>query len=90
MKGNHVHKEIDEQIVYNQLDINDEAVWSLLLASGYLKVVSVKYSEEVGDEIYEFALTNAEVKLMFKTMIKQWFKHKNSNYNEFINRKNLL
>ena len=35
-----VRTPIDEQIVYNQLDGNEEAIWSLLLASGYLKALS--------------------------------------------------
>lgn len=29
---------IDEQIVYNDLSVNRTAIWSLLLASGYLKL----------------------------------------------------
>ena len=40
LKGEVIHTPIDEQIVYNQLDGNEEAVWSLILASGYLKVLS--------------------------------------------------
>ncbi|MBO5070830.1 MAG: hypothetical protein J6C37_10800 [Roseburia sp.] len=40
LKGEHLFTFIDEQIVYNQLDGNENAVWSFLVASGYLKVVS--------------------------------------------------
>ena len=32
---------MDEQIVFNELDHNQDAVWSLLVASGYLKIVDV-------------------------------------------------
>ena len=39
LRGENIRSEIDEQIVYNQLDGNERAVWSLLLASGYLNVV---------------------------------------------------
>ena len=35
MKGDHIYQAIDEQIVYNQLDEADSAIWSLLLTSGY-------------------------------------------------------
>lgn len=73
--GEHLFTPIDEQIVYNQLDESEQAIWSLLLASGYLKVVSY---EGYGEEIlraprYELALTNLEVKVMFQNMIAAWF-----------------
>ena len=35
--GRRLIAEIDEQIVYDQLDQDEHAIWSLLLASGYLK-----------------------------------------------------
>lgn len=37
LRGESIYSPIDEQIVYNQLNGNERAVWSLLLASGYLK-----------------------------------------------------
>ena len=42
LRGQTIQSPIDEQIVYNQLNGNERAVWSLLLASGYLKVLSLK------------------------------------------------
>lgn len=36
--GESLVAEIDEQIIYGELDIDERAIWSLLLASGYLKV----------------------------------------------------
>lgn len=51
MKGEHLLVPIDEQIVYNQLDGNEYAIWSLLVASGYLKILAYeKYGE---DELWE-------------------------------------
>ena len=38
---------LDEQIVYDQLNGNEQAVWSLLLASGYLKVLSYEEYDKV-------------------------------------------
>lgn len=43
MCGHSLRMEIDEQIVYNQLSTKKNAVWSLLLASGYLKVVEKEF-----------------------------------------------
>lgn len=89
LKGGVIHSRIEEQIVYNQLDDNEEAIWSLLLASGYLKVV--KAGEYIYDEYgdcaetdYELALTNLEVRLMFENMIKGWFQKDRGSYNDFI------
>ena len=80
MQGGCINTEIDEQIVYNLLDDNEEAIWSLLLASGYLKVLKVNVEEEC----YQLTLTNYEVKRMFRNMIRGWFKKDSSNYNDFI------
>lgn len=41
LAGESLVTEIDEQIVYNTLNEDETAIWSLLLASGYLKVVRV-------------------------------------------------
>ena len=85
--GNHLRVPIDEQIVYNQLDDNEEAVWSLLLASGYLKVLNYDRlgDLELGEEAcYELAVTNREVRIMFGGMVKSWFKKTNADYNDFI------
>lgn len=33
---------LDEQIIFNQLDENANAIWSLLLATGYLRVLKTE------------------------------------------------
>ncbi|WP_075721232.1 AAA family ATPase [Roseburia sp. 499] len=78
---------IDEQIVYNQLNGNEQAVWSLLLASGYLKVLSYEEYDKIPEGMqpkYELALTNLEVKLMFQNMIRTWFADAETDYNDFV------
>lgn len=77
---------IDEQIVYNQLNQDESAIWSLLLASGYLKVETYEAIESDYDDrqSYELVLTNHEVILMFRTMIRGWFQASVSDYNDFI------
>ena len=37
LEGDSVEVSIDEQLVFEQLDNDENAIWSLLLASGYLK-----------------------------------------------------
>ena len=63
----------DEQIVFNQLDKNENAIWSLLLASGYLKAEQVEYRGELFQPWYHLCITNLETKSMFLTMFRDWF-----------------
>lgn len=83
LSGEALNMEIDEQIVYNQLTVKKNAIWSLLLASGYLKVAGATFEEEIGRTYYDLALTNKEVRIMFEDMILGWFSE-NNNYNAFI------
>ena len=77
---------INEQIVFSELDYSEDAVWSLMLASGYLKVVSAE--PLVGNRRkarkYTLALTNFEIQLMFENMILRWFSPAKHETNEFI------
>ena len=75
--------EIDEQFFFDQLDTDMNAIWSLLVASGYLKIQERRQNEE-GEWEYQLTLTNHEVKLMFRRMIKGWFARKTASYNAFI------
>ncbi len=86
LKGKVIRCGVDEQIVYNQLDMDETAIWSLLLASGYLKVLNYERMELVGDRevMYDLALTNYEVKRMFYSMIRGWFKSIKGDYNDFV------
>ncbi|MCM1121300.1 MAG: ATP-binding protein [Eubacterium sp.] len=83
LKGGTLHMEIDEQIVYNQLAMKRNAIWSLLLASGYLKVENTIFEEKTGHMYYDLALTNKEVRIMFENMVQDWFTW-NDDYNDFI------
>ena len=86
LKGETIDVPIDEQIVFSQLDYSEDAVWSLMLASGYLKVISS--DKLTGDRtksvMYKLALTNFEIKLMFEDMILHWFSPAKNETNEFI------
>ena len=88
LHGESIRSVIDEQIVYNQLNGSERAIWSLLLASGYLKVLHYEKYEEIPEGTqpkYELALTNLEVNLMFQSMIHAWFDDAEEEYNDFIN-----
>ncbi len=124
LAGKSIQKPIDEQIILARIETDDNALWSLLLASGYLKVLAVdagnvaearvasdveqdgadfaecgvaeresldeeahanagNFAEDDFDEadgcgdydlpIYTLALTNGEVRHMFRSMVQRWF-----------------
>lgn len=79
-----IHISIDEQIVFDQLDHSDRAVFSLLLAGGYLRVERHRYDMDTGRDEYDLKLTNKEVRLMFRNIIEGWFRDTVSEYNDFI------
>ncbi len=85
LQGNSFVTEIDEQIVFSQLNGNANAVWSLLLATGYLKVEKM---EQIGARLrkmYTLRLTSMEVEIMFSDMVKSWFGGcAETDYNDFI------
>ena len=84
LRGQAITVYFDEQIVYNQLDDNEEAIWSLLLASGYLKVQNIDYRGITLEPWYTLDITNIETLSMFMTMFRGWFKNKDANYNDFV------
>ncbi len=85
IKGGSFKAMIDEQIMFSQLDGNTDAVWSLLLATGYLKVLGVEVVGERKDMLYTLTITNMETRIMFENMVKGWFAGDTGIvYNEFI------
>lgn len=87
LHGRSIQTELDEQIVYDLLESDEQAIWSLLLASGYLKVKKYEaYTSQFGEwkEDYELELTNFEVKSMFMGMVRKWFACAKPDYNDFI------
>ena len=85
LKGESIQCPIDEQIIFEQLNKREGAIWSLLLASGYLKVVKVEEQRTAGRKpMYELALTNGEVLDMFYDIVRGWFDEPDGSYNDFV------
>lgn len=78
LAGKTIQSRIHEEMVFNQLSGSEKAVWSLLLAAGYLKIIGIHGKE------YELALTNYEVRQTFEDMVRDWFDESASDYNDFI------
>ncbi len=73
LKGRLLTVELNEQVVFDQLNGTASAVWSLLLATGYLKVERLERVGERKKKVYTVSLTNMEVVSMFEDMVKSWF-----------------
>ena len=83
LRGEYIETDIDEQIVFNQLGKKKSAVWSLLLASGYLKIREILQEDPEDEPVYRLELTNFEVKRMFEKMVRDWF-DQTGDYGDFI------
>ena len=74
----------DEQIVFDQLETKENAIWSLMVASGYLKIDKIEYRGILHVPWYHLKITNLETLGMFSEMFVGWFQNTRSNYNAFI------
>ena len=84
LNGKEILVTFDEQIVFDQLDQDENAIWSLMLASGYLNVNDVEYRGTLLEPWYRLSITNLETKSMFSGMFRGWFKSSHANYNGFV------
>ena len=92
LQGKSFEAKIHEKIVFDQLNGSANAVWSLLLATGYLKVLNLRTLDtdeknvgEEGDVWYTLTITNLEVRRMFRKMVQDWFENDAEvYYNEFL------
>ncbi len=84
LQGHKIQVNFDEQIVFDQLGKNENAIWSLLLASGYLKAEEVEYRGLIREPWYHLSITNLETAGMFSGMFKDWFGMTRTSYNRFV------
>lgn len=83
LAGKELEAELDEQVIFEQLRKKKGAIWSLLLASGYLKASNIQYDPVIGKANYQLRITNHETMLMFKDMIAGWFPEDDASYSNF-------
>ena len=71
INGIPIHTQIFEDVTYGTIDVNQDYIWSFLLFTGYLKIISC---ETVGDETYyDMVIPNVEIKSIYKNTIRSWF-----------------
>ena len=69
LSGGTIEKEIHLELTYGELDTTIDNLWSVLFTTGYLTLVG---KPENG--IYKLRIPNEEVKEVYRTQIRQWFK----------------
>jgi hypothetical protein len=71
LAGNGIEHVLDENVVLDRLDTSPEALWSLLVFSGYLKA-----EERIGDPMEQpshfLTIPNHEVRLIYTTAFRDW------------------
>lgn len=84
IEGREITVSFDEQVVFDQLDRSKDAIWSLLVAGGYLRIESIEYRGMLRKAWYHLKITNLETMGMFADMFASWFQQSAAHYNEFI------
>ena len=69
LQGKSIAVHLDEQIVFSQLHDKEGAVWSFLMAAGYVK--PLRFDPASG--MYELALVNREVLSIMEDLVSGWF-----------------
>lgn len=71
INGTPIQTQIFEDVTYGTIDVNQDYIWSFLLFTGYLKIISC---ETIGDETYyDMVIPNVEIKSIYKNTIRSWF-----------------
>ena len=84
LQGKEIVVNFDEQVVFEQLEQEENAIFSLLVAGGYLKVENVEYRGITLEPWYHLSITNLETTSMFSNMFKGWFDSSQGSYGRFI------
>ncbi len=87
LEGKSIFSPIEEQLVYDHLEQGEKAIFSLLVASGYLKILAFDRQEKIPvskEPMYELTLTNGEVSILFHSLVRGWFEGVEAEYSGFL------
>ena len=71
INGEAIEKNIRLELTYEEIDDTIENVWSVLFTTGYLTL-----SEKPKGGVYKLIIPNEEIKQVYKTQIRDWFREK--------------
>ena len=73
LKDEPIEVTVDQETVILGIENNEDNIWGLLLGTGYLKV---KEAVNVTEGVYKVVIPNFEIKALFQSIIRDWFKDK--------------
>lgn len=82
LNGGTITKKVDERVHFRRLYTSPDALWSLLLSTGYLRVVQQLPSASTRRKLI-LAITNQEVASAFDALVSDWFAESGESYGEF-------
>ncbi len=74
MAGQSIRELIDEHVIFDQLETNQTALWTLLLMSGYLKASNLTPEDQY--LLCELHIPNQEVLAFYRSTITSWLSEK--------------
>ena len=83
--GGSIEKAVDDNVVFGEIENSPNSIWSFLLMSGYLKIVSKERREK---KLYgQLQIPNLEVEYLFEEIVLGWFNQSihNDNYQMMLN-----
>jgi len=73
-QGGYVQKRIDDNIVFDEIDKNPDALWSFLLHCGYLRYDNIRKGSNAMVKIADLSIPNYEVAGVFiEKIVSKWF-----------------
>ena len=73
LKDEQVEVTIDQETVIVGIEKNEDNIWGLLLGTSYLKVVE---TVDLTENRYKVQIPNREIKELFRSIIRDWFRDK--------------
>ena len=73
LKDESIEVKVDQETVIVGIEENEDNIWGLLVGTGYLKVVE---TVNLAESIYKVKIPNNEIKELFRSIVKDWFRDK--------------
>ena len=73
LKDEAIEVKVDQETVIVGIEKNEDNIWGLLLGTGYLKVVE---TVDITESRYKVKIPNFEIKALFQSIIRDWFRDK--------------
>jgi len=74
LDGEGVERVLDENVVLDRLEESDDALWSLLVFSGYLRAQRLPPVQPAWLPAYRLSIPNAEVRLLYTSSFAEWMR----------------